>query len=172
MPVQNFLQLQREQILAIARGDVDAAHQIERLLAISNLSGFGQSVVSDDIVLDATGATLSVILPVGRYFVDLVIMATVGGGAGGFTIEDASDATLSAGAYAVMSGDVVATLAFPAPRPGPYAAVPTTGVTFLRGFVDVQKTGALGFKIVQAGAPTSTLLAGSGLTTTVQRGSV
>ncbi len=166
------LSVLRPALSKMCDGDPRLIQQMERVFLLVNNIGLGKTITVDDI-LDTVGVTFSVALGIGRYFVDLVVMANVVGGTGvdGFVIEDASTATLSPGALALVAGDPAVVLAFNAPLPGPYGfASSATNTILLRGVVDVLVAGVVGFVVKVQGAPASvTLLAGSGLTASILR---
>lgn len=156
------VQANRPQIAKMCDGDARLTQQMERVLG----QVAGQSV-DEDVILDATGTIIGYAAVVGVYFVDLLLMFTVvGGSAGnGWSVDDASTATISAGSYAVVGGDSAATVAAPLARPGPYATgIDNITVFMIRGFISVTRPGFVGFLVTKAGAPASaTLLAGSGV---------
>lgn len=169
------LLLTRPQALKIADGDPQAMRQVEQLIALANFTGFGQCLTADDVDLDATGVTFAVTLPLGQHLIDLIVMVNTTGGSptDGFTLSNVTAAPLAAGFICLTQYD--GTTMFMATISNAAATMTFSGATEtqvqVRGFIEVQTAGVVGFSITREGAPSSaTLLAGSGLTCTIQRG--
>jgi hypothetical protein len=167
------LNLTRNQIEAFTKNP-ETSKQIERLVQLVNFTGWGQSIEADE-VLSAAGRTFAVTLPQGRFLIDLLVMVDVVGGSpsDGFSVTRAITTTIGAGSLVETVDDGTGALMFTAPNSAPvflFSGAAQTQLS-LRGFIEVQQPGIVGFTVVQTGAPTSaTLLSGSGLTTNIQRG--
>lgn len=168
------LNIPRAALSKMADNDAQTTRSLEAMVKLTNLTGFGASQLAGDVALDTTGVTFAVTLGVGHYFVDLVVMVDVSGGSptDGANIASAHTAGLAAGWLAVAVGTVSTT---PTVTPianddSAFGLIGDVGCSQIRGFIDVQQPGLVGFTVKMDGAPASaTLLAGSGLTTTLQR---